>query len=232
MPDRPGQPAAVIQLRSVNRVYVTGSSSVRAMRDADLDVRVGDYIAVMGASGSGKSTLLNILGLLDRPSSGTVLVEGRETSTLPDAAVSAIRAKTIGFVFQSFHLLANRTALENVELPLIYAGTSPRSRRRLALDALAEVGLKLRAEHLPNELSGGERQRVAIARAMIRTPRVLLCDEPTGNLDSRSSGLVMSLLAKLNDAGTAIVLVTHDAAVGGHAKRHVHIADGIAEEAA
>jgi putative ABC transport system ATP-binding protein len=232
MPDLSSGQAPVLQLRSVNRVYASGSICVRAMRDADLDVWPGDYMAVMGASGSGKSTLLNILGLLDRPSSGRVLVEGQETAALGDAAISAIRAKTIGFVFQAFHLLANHTALENVELPLIYAGTSPRARRTLALDALAQVGLEQRAAHLPNELSGGERQRVAIARAMIRTPRVLLCDEPTGNLDSRSSGLVMRLLAELNDTGTAVVLVTHDAAVGGHAKRHVNIADGIAEELA
>jgi len=202
------------------------------MRDTDLDVWFGDYVAVMGASGSGKSTLLNILGLLDRPSSGNVLVEGRETAALGDAAISAIRAKTVGFVFQAFHLLTNRTALENVELPLIYAGTHPRTRRTLALKALADVGLTLRAGHLPNELSGGERQRVAIARAMIRTPRVLLCDEPTGNLDSLSSDLVMRLLADLNEAGTAVVLVTHDAAVGSRAGRHVHIADGVAEEVA
>jgi putative ABC transport system ATP-binding protein len=222
----------VLRLRSVSRVYATGSSCVRAMRDTDLDVWFGDYMAVTGASGSGKSTLLNILGLLDRPSSGRVLVEGRETAALGDAAISAIRAKTVGFVFQAFHLLANRTALENVELPLIYAGVHPRTRRTLALRALADVSLKMRAGHLPSELSGGERQRVAIARAMIRAPRVLLCDEPTGNLDSLSSDMVMRLLADLNDAGTAVVLVTHDAAVGSRAKRHVHIADGVAEEVA
>jgi putative ABC transport system ATP-binding protein len=214
----------------VTRAYRSGEYLIEALRPTSLTISAGDFLGVMGPSGSGKSTLLNLLGLLVRPSDGAVLVDGMDTGRLSDASISAMRGVTLGFVFQSFHLLGTRTVLANVELPLVY-GRVPRARRRkLAMDALTAVGLSERQAAFPNELSGGERQRVAIARAVVRRPRLLLCDEPTGNLDSLSAHGVMALLEKLNRSGIAIVVATHNYEVAGYASRRLNLHDGVANE--
>jgi putative ABC transport system ATP-binding protein len=222
--------AAVLELRGAARVYDSAGYRVEALRPLDLVVGAGDYLAVMGPSGSGKSTLLNLMGLLTRPSVGQVLVNGRDTTGLDDTAVSGIRGAALGFVFQAFHLLPRLTALENVELPLVYGRVARAARRAAAIAAPGRVRLESRAYSLPGELSGGERQRVAIARAVARRPLVLLCDEPTGNLDSAASGLITGLIRELNDDGVAVVVVTHDREVAGHARRLLRIEDGRALE--
>ncbi|NUR61645.1 MAG: ABC transporter ATP-binding protein [Catenulispora sp.] len=198
-----------------------------ALHPADLTVDAGDYLAVVGPSGSGKSTMLNLLGLLDRPTAGTLLLGGHDVSTLSEAERSALRGRRIGFVFQSFHLLAHRTAVENVALARLYHGVDAATRRRDAVRALRRVGLGHRLAALPTTLSGGERQRVAIARALAGAPDLVLCDEPTGNLDSATAGAVLDLLESLNRDGVTLVVITHDPAVAARAGRRVGILDGV-----
>jgi putative ABC transport system ATP-binding protein len=192
----------------------------------DLDVADGDFLAIVGPSGSGKSTLMNLLGCLDRPTSGTYRLAGTDVATLPDDELARVRNRTIGFVFQSFNLLPRTTALENVAMPLLYAGVRRTERNRRAHEALARLGLEDRLSHEPSELSGGQQQRVAIARALVTQPAIILADEPTGNLDSASGADVLKLLHELNDAGTTIVLITHDSDVAVAARRSVHVLDG------
>jgi len=204
-----------------------GDVQVRAVRGISLRVSQGEFVAIMGASGSGKSTLMNIVGCLDRPSSGKYLLEGREVSHLSRDELAAIRNRTVGFVFQSFNLLSRTTALENVELPLVYAGLSRRERHKRAAEALRRVGLGDRIEHHPNQLSGGQQQRVAIARALVGNPKLILGDEPTGNLDSQTSIEVMSLLQELGRSGITILLVTHEADIARYASRVILLKDGV-----
>jgi putative ABC transport system ATP-binding protein len=215
----------VIELRGVARTY-PGPPPVRALCPADLVIDAGDYVAVTGPSGSGKSTLLHLLGLLDTPTGGTYLLDGLDTGALPDRDRSALRGRRIGFVFQAFHLLAYRTAEENVQLAQLYNRTPRAQRGAAARDALQRVGLGQRIDALPTTLSGGERQRVAIARALVNRPSLLLCDEPTGNLDSQNAGTVMELIDALHAGGFTIVVISHDANVAARANRTVAIKDG------
>jgi putative ABC transport system ATP-binding protein len=217
---------SLIRLEDVARTYVMGDVEVHALQGVTLTVEEGEFVAVMGASGSGKSTLMNVLGCLDRPTRGRYLLQGQDVSRLPNDALAAIRNRTLGFVFQNFNLLARTSALENVELPLLYAGTSTAERHARAKEALARVGLSDRADHLPNQLSGGQQQRVAIARALVNRPRVLLADEPTGNLDSRTSVEVMALLQELGRGGITVVLVTHEHDIAEYAARVLVMRDG------
>jgi putative ABC transport system ATP-binding protein len=221
--------APVIELHGLTRTY-PGPPPVHALRPADLVIEAGDYVAVTGPSGSGKSTLLHLLGLLDSPTAGSYLLDGLDTSTLPDRDRSGLRGRRIGIVFQAFHLLAYRTALENVLLAELYNRTSRSTRIQAAADALGAVGLEHRLDALPTTLSGGESQRVAIARALVSRPSLLLCDEPTGNLDSRNAATLMDLLDQLNADGLTIVIITHDAGVAARAGRIVAISDGILSE--
>jgi putative ABC transport system ATP-binding protein len=218
--------AAVLDVRRVGKVYGTGQTAVAALRDVTLSVERGDYVAVMGASGSGKSTLMNILGCLDVPSSGRYLLSGVDVGRLGDRQLALLRNRRIGFVFQSFNLIPRMTALANVELPLAYAGVRAAVRRRRARAALDLVGLADRAGHEPNQLSGGQQQRVAVARALVTEPALLLADEPTGNLDSRATADVLTILDELNAAGRTIVVITHETEVGDRAKRLVRLRDG------
>ena len=216
----------MIRLRQICRDYEVGDQIVHALDHVDLDIQPGEYLSIMGPSGSGKSTLLNILGLLDRPSSGSYELDGTDVATLDDNALAALRQARIGFVFQSFHLVSRMTGIENVELPLVLAGTSLRERRERALTALESVGLGQRVDHRPDQMSGGERQRVAIARAIVTRPAVLLADEPTGNLDSRSGAEITAIIEGLNDSGIALLVVTHDPALGQRASRQLVMRDG------
>jgi putative ABC transport system ATP-binding protein len=216
----------VIQLEHVSRVFQVGEAEVRALDDVSEHVRAGQHVAIMGPSGSGKSTLLNVVGCLDRPSSGSYRLDGREVATLDDAELTEARRRHIGFVFQSFHLVPRLTAAGNVELPMIFAGVERGERSERAAAGLAAVGLTARADHRPEQLSGGERQRVAIARAMVMRPRVLLADEPTGNLDTASGGQVLDLLDRLHDGGITLVVVTHDPGVARRAERILVMTDG------
>jgi putative ABC transport system ATP-binding protein len=217
---------ALIELHDVTKVYDSGDVQVRALDGVSLSVEAGEFVAIMGASGSGKSTLMNLLGCLDRPTTGSYLLAGEEVGTLDRNRLAELRNRTLGFVFQSFNLLARTSALENVELPLLYSGVSGADRRRRAEAALARVGLADRMRHHPNQLSGGQQQRVAIARAIVGEPRIVLADEPTGNLDSRTSVEVMSLLQELGDSGITVVLVTHEHDIAEHATRVVEMRDG------
>jgi len=216
----------MIALRDVWRTYHVGDSDVHAMRDVTLEIAEGDYLAVMGPSGSGKSTLLNILGCLDRPTSGSYTFNGRDVGEISDADRTKLRQTEIGFIFQFFHLLARLTAQGNVELPMLFAGVARAERRRRALDALEAVGLTDRVHHRPDQLSGGQRQRVAIARAVVMNPGLLLADEPTGNLDRAAAAEVMELLGAMNANGQTVVLVTHDPEVGARARAAVRMDDG------
>jgi putative ABC transport system ATP-binding protein len=216
----------MMELRGICREYEVGGESVHALDDVDVTIRPGEYVSIMGPSGSGKSTLLNVLGLLDRPTSGTYTLQGQDVSKLDDDALAAKRQKHIGFVFQFFHLIPRLTALENVELPLVLAGTAPRERRERATKVLESVGLRARLHHRPDQLSGGERQRVAICRAIIMQPSFLLADEPTGNLDSKSGAEIMQIIEQLNREGIALLIVTHDPAIGSRAARHLTLHDG------
>jgi len=216
----------VIELDRVWRSYQVGDQPLHALQDVSVTVPDGGYIAIMGPSGSGKSTLLNILGCLDRPSRGVYRLDGEDVGALPEDEISEIRRHKIGFVFQSFHLVARLSAAENVALPMLLAGTPPAERAERVEAALAAVGMSGRAEHRPNELSGGERQRVAIARATVMRPKVLLADEPTGNLDSASGSQVMELLESMNEQGLTFVVVTHDPGIGRRADRVVLLRDG------
>ena len=217
----------LVQLDGISRIYLLGRNEVHALRSVDLRIEAGEMLAVMGSSGSGKSTLMNILGCLDSPTSGTYLLDGARVNDLDKNKLADLRNEKLGFVFQGFNLLARTSALDNVELPLLYdrAGRF-REPRGLAVKALADVGLADRIDHMPNELSGGQQQRVAIARALVVEPRILLADEPTGNLDSRTSVEIMALFQELNDRGITIVVVTHEHDIARYAKRVVEMRDG------
>lgn len=220
-----------IHLSRVTRTYTLGSEEFNALNQVDLKIANGDFVAITGPSGSGKSTLANIIGGLDIPTSGTVTVNGQDLSQLKDAALSSFRNKTIGFVFQSFNLKADSTALENVMLPLIFAGMSPKERKARATECLDRVGMADRMGHLPSQLSGGQRQRVAVARALANKPSVILADEPTGNLDSARGAEVMEMLVKLNGDGITLLVITHDHDVAKHARRMIEVRDGLVHEA-
>ncbi|NJD63503.1 MAG: ABC transporter ATP-binding protein [Deltaproteobacteria bacterium] len=219
-----GEP--LLRLRGVGKVYEAGEHAVVGLEGIDLDIHPGDFLAVMGPSGSGKSTLMNILGCLDVPTTGSYELKGTPVSSLSPEALAAIRNREVGFIFQVFHLLPRYTALRNVELPLLYAGVGKEERAQRALEALRAVGLEDRKGHLSNQLSGGQKQKVALARALVNRPSLLLADEPTGNLDSRSGEELMAILARLNAEGSTIVLVTHDLAIARNARRIVYIVDG------
>lgn len=216
----------IIQIENLTKIYDTGAVKVEALKSVNLNVDENEYVAIMGPSGSGKSTLMNIIGCLDRMTSGKYYLEGKDISTLSDNELADIRNKKIGFVFQAFNLLPRLTALGNVELPMIYAGIPASVRRKKAIEALEKVGLGDRLHHRPNELSGGQKQRVAIARALVNNPAILLADEPTGNLDSKSSHEIMDIFESLNDEGVTIVMVTHEPEIAAHTKRNVIFRDG------
>jgi putative ABC transport system ATP-binding protein len=216
----------VIELRQVSRRYIVGGRAVHALRDVDLEIRDGDYVSIMGPSGSGKSTLLNILGCLDRPTTGTYLLDGQAVGALDERTLSRIRARKIGFVFQVFHLVPRLTAAANVELPMVLAGIDPLIRARRVARALEAVDLSDRALHRPDQLSGGERQRVAIARATVMGPAMLLADEPTGNLDRASGAEIVALLEAMNAEGLTLIIVTHDPEVGRRARVRIRMDDG------
>lgn len=217
----------VIKLNRISKTYVNGSIRVEALKDIDLTIEQGEYVAIMGASGSGKSTLMNILGCLDRPTEGTYELSGQDVSHLTDNELSRIRNRNIGFVFQSFNLIPRNTALKNVELPMLYAGKLSRGEReQRAMKLLADVGLKERELHMPNELSGGQKQRVAIARAMANEPPVIMADEPTGNLDTKSSVEIMEIFSKLNRKGATVIMVTHEPDIAAFTRRIITFRDG------
>jgi putative ABC transport system ATP-binding protein len=219
----------VIDIENITKHYVMGEETVHALRGVSLQIRRNEYLAIMGPSGSGKSTLMNMLGCLDTPSSGRYFFNGKDVSVMNDDELAAIRNKEIGFVFQTFNLLPRSTSLRNVELPLIYAGIEPEVREEKAAHALQEVGLGDRMHHKPNELSGGQRQRVAIARALVNDPSIILADEPTGNLDSKTGEEIMQLLENLYARGNTIILVTHEPDIARHARRTVFLRDGLVE---
>jgi putative ABC transport system ATP-binding protein len=216
----------VIELRSIDRHFQVGDQLVRALDGVTLTIADGEYLSIMGPSGSGKSTLLNVVGLLDRPTAGHYLLDGRETTDLDDDALADVRARRIGFIFQSFHLVPRLTAFENVELPMVLAGQAPVARRARTGEVLAALSLTDRAHHRPDQLSGGQRQRVAIARAMVMRPTVLLADEPTGNLDHVSGAEVLTALESLNAGGISLIVVTHDDEVAARSRRQIRMRDG------
>jgi len=220
----------IIETTNIARMYQMGSEVVNALQSISIDIFKGEYVAFMGPSGSGKSTLMNIIGCLDTPTSGTYILNENDVSDLTENQLAEIRNKEIGFVFQTFNLLPRATALENVALPLIYAGYGKYDREDIAMDSLEKVGLGDRAKHKPNELSGGQRQRVAIARALVNTPSILLADEPTGNLDSKTSYDIMGLFAELHSQGNTIIMVTHEYEISHYAHRIVRLRDGLVEE--
>jgi putative ABC transport system ATP-binding protein len=216
----------IIRMENITKSYSLGGEVVHALRGVSLQIGKGDFLAIVGPSGSGKSTLMNIIGCLDRPDEGRYILDGKEIDKMIDSELATVRNEKIGFVFQNFHLLAKLTALENVELPLLYRGVKTKERQKIAYEYLEKVGLKDRARHLPNQLSGGQQQRVAIARALVGTPPILLADEPTGALDSKTSKEIIQLMKQLNEQGHTIVLITHDWEVANEAKRIVRIQDG------
>jgi len=216
----------VIEIQNIVKNYQVGSVIVRALRSVSLNIGRNEYVAIMGPSGSGKSTLMNLLGCLDTPTSGTYILNGTDVSKMEDDYLAEIRNKEIGFVFQTFNLLPRYTALENVTLPLIYAGVTKTDREQLAVETLEQVGLHDRMEHKPNELSGGQRQRVAIARALVNKPSIILADEPTGNLDSKTSIDIMNLLDDIHKKGNTVIVVTHEEDIAKHAARIIRLFDG------
>jgi putative ABC transport system ATP-binding protein len=221
---------ALIEVRDLWKTYVMGSEEIHALRGVSIQIERGEYVAIMGPSGSGKSTLMNLIGCLDTPSKGGYLLNEKQVSQMNDNELAQIRNEEIGFVFQTFNLLPRATALQNVELPLVYGGVAARDRHARAKAALEKVELGSRMSHRPNELSGGQRQRVAIARALVNNPSILLADEPTGNLDSKTGAEIMSLFARLHQAGNTIVLVTHEADIAAFAHRTIHLRDGQVEK--
>lgn len=220
----------VIRLKEIVKNYQVGTQIVRALRKITLDIKRGEYVAIMGASGSGKSTLMNIIGCLDTPTSGNYTLNDKDVNLLDDDRLAEIRNTEIGFVFQTFNLLPRYSALENVMLPLVYAGVGKAKREEIATGQLVNVGLEDRMEHKPNELSGGQRQRVAVARALVNTPSILLADEPTGNLDSKTSEEIMKLFADIHSKGNTIILVTHEEDIARHAYRIIKLKDGVVEQ--
>lgn len=216
----------MIELQDVSRIFSIGGQEVRAMDHISLTIQSGEYLSIMGPSGSGKSTLLHIIGLLDTPNSGTYLLEDRDVTSLDDRQLALTRSRKIGFIFQFFHLIPRLTALQNIELPLMLTGVSARERQRISTALIEEFGLSGRSSHRPDELSGGQRQRVAIARAMVNQPKVLLADEPTGNLDRTAGAEIIELMERLNQKGQTLVVVTHDPEIGERARRCVKIVDG------
>lgn len=219
----------VIKLADITKFYVMGTETIRALNGVSLGVNRNEYVAMMGPSGSGKSTLMNILGCLDSPTSGSYILNNHDVSNLRDNDLAAIRNKEIGFVFQTFNLLPRLTALENVELPLIYFGLGKKERRQRAEEVLIQVGLKERMTHKPNELSGGQRQRVAIARALVNKPSIILADEPTGNLDTKTSVEIMAMLNEIHANGNTVILVTHEEDIASYAHRIIRLRDGVVE---
>ena len=220
---------SIIHLEQIRKSYYMGKQELRVLKGIDLDIKKNEYVALMGPSGSGKSTLMNIIGCLDSPTAGKYILNGHDVSKMLDDDLANIRNKEIGFVFQQFNLLPRLTALENVALPLVYAGSSRKQRTEMAMTVIQKVGLEDRKDHKPNELSGGQCQRVAIARALVNNPSLILADEPTGNLDSRTSNEIMDIFSKIQEAGNTVVLVTHEEDIAHHAKRIVRLRDGLIE---
>lgn len=219
----------IIELREIRKFYKVGLQTVKALQNINLDIYKNEYVALMGASGSGKSTLMNILGCLDTPTEGSYILNGMDVSKLDDNSLAEIRNKEIGFVFQTFNLMPRSSALDNVILPMIYAGYSKKERTEKALKALEQVQLSDRVEHKPNELSGGQRQRVAVARALVNNPSIILADEPTGNLDSKTSIEIMTLFEEIHKAGNTVIVVTHEEDIANHAHRIIRLRDGLVE---
>jgi len=219
----------VIEIRQITRDFPLGNEVVKVLKGIDLDIDRGEYVAIMGPSGSGKSTLMNLLGCLDTPTSGTYILNGKDASQMGDDELAEIRNKEIGFVFQTFNLLPRTTALENVALPMIYAGYNKADRKKRAEEVLTNVGLGDRMDHKPNQLSGGQRQRVAVGRALVNKPSIILADEPTGNLDSKTSLEIMNLFDEIHAAGNTVILVTHEEEVAHHAHRIIRLRDGMVE---
>ncbi|GAB5556799.1 MAG: ABC transporter ATP-binding protein [Schleiferiaceae bacterium] len=220
----------VIELKDIRRNFALGAQTVKVLKGIDLQVQRNEYVALMGPSGSGKSTLMNLLGCLDTPTSGSYFLNSQNVSKLTDNELAEIRNKEIGFVFQTFNLLPRQTALDNVALPLIYAGLSPSQRKERASQALEQVGLSDRMDHRPNQLSGGQRQRVAVARALVNNPSIILADEPTGNLDSKTSVEIMGLFQEIQEAGNTVILVTHEEDIAQHSHRIIRLKDGMIEK--
>ncbi|SHI69208.1 ABC transporter ATP-binding protein [Aquimarina spongiae] len=219
----------VIEIRGIIRNFQLGQETVYVLKGIDLDIKKGEYVAIMGPSGSGKSTLMNLLGCLDTPTAGTYILNGNDASTMTDNELAEIRNREIGFVFQTFNLLPRTTALDNVALPMIYAGASKKERTTRAEEVLTDVGLADRMDHKPNQLSGGQRQRVAVGRALVNKPSIILADEPTGNLDSKTSIEIMNLFDEIHAAGNTVIIVTHEEEVAEHAHRVIRLRDGIIE---